>query len=166
MAITTSAKRYGLGEPLVTYSDDPVKDKQMLYATFNSSLAENLTPMATAPGLESLSLPMELEVVQLDSPRLIQDAFTSLIGPLDNDNSAHICASLNAEWKSRHVGVLILQIAPHSQPNTIYIIPIHRFQKLPASFLRFLISKQVFLIGSSFHADQEAIQAVGGPNLQ
>jgi hypothetical protein len=71
--------------------------------------------MAAAPGLKSLSLPTELEVVQLDNPKLVQDAFTSLIGPLDNDNSAHICTSLDAEWNvSRHIGVLILQIAPHS----------------------------------------------------
>ncbi|KAJ7664028.1 hypothetical protein DFH06DRAFT_944440, partial [Mycena polygramma] len=132
MGIANSAKRYGLGGPLIAYSDDPTKDKAMLHAAF-PPLAENLTPVAAAQGLRSLALPAELSVVQLDSQALVQDAFTSLIGPLDSDKSMHICASLDAEWNvSRRV---------------------HRFQKLPASLLRFLISKQVFLIGSSIKGD-------------
>ncbi|KAJ6558917.1 hypothetical protein B0H10DRAFT_1967203 [Mycena sp. CBHHK59/15] len=153
MGITTSAKRYGLGEPVVAYSDDPIKDKGMLCTAF-PSLGKDLTPMAAAHGLKSLSLPAELTVTLLDSAQLVQDAFTALIGPLDSDKSAHICASFDAEWNmSRQVGISILQIALHSRPNTIYIIPFHRFHKLPASLLRFLISKQVFLIGSAVQAD-------------
>ncbi|KAJ7479110.1 hypothetical protein FB451DRAFT_1172230 [Mycena latifolia] len=153
MGIAASAKRYGLGEPLVAYSDDPIKDKAMLCTAF-PSLAKDLTPMAAAHGLNSLTLPTELKVVLLDSMNLIQDAFLSLVGPLDSDNQAHICASLDAEWNiSRRVGVSVLQIAPHSHPSLIYIIPVHKLTKLPASFLRFLISKQVFLIGSSIQAD-------------
>ncbi|KAJ7831578.1 hypothetical protein B0H13DRAFT_1915396 [Mycena leptocephala] len=134
------AKRYGLGEPVVAYSDE-VKDKSRLCAAF-PSLAKDLAPMAAAHGLKSLSLPTELKIMRLDSTTIVQDAFTSLIGPLDSDKSAHICASLDTEWNlSRRVGVSVLQIAPHSHPNTIYIIPI---------FNRIL---QVFLIGSSIQAD-------------
>ncbi|KAJ7433193.1 hypothetical protein FB451DRAFT_1196390 [Mycena latifolia] len=74
MGIAASAKRYGLGEPLVAYSDDPIKDKAMLCTAF-LSLAKDLTPMAAAHGLNSLTLPTELKVVLLDSMNLIQDIY-------------------------------------------------------------------------------------------
>ncbi|KAJ7466068.1 hypothetical protein FB451DRAFT_1369813 [Mycena latifolia] len=123
MGIAKSAKRYGFGEPLVAYSDDPVKDKSMLCAAF-PSLAENLTPIAVAHGLESLSLPATVKITYLDSISLVQDAFKSFVAALDADQQAHLCVSLDAEWNmSRRVGVSVLQIAPHLSPNTIYIIP-------------------------------------------
>ncbi|KAJ7434171.1 hypothetical protein FB451DRAFT_1379978 [Mycena latifolia] len=134
MGIAKSAKRYGFGEPLVAYSDDPVKDKSMLCAAF-PSLAENLTPIAVAHGLESLSLPATVKITYLDSISLVQDAFKSFVAALDADQQAHLCVSLDAEWNmSRRVGVSVLQIAPHLSPNTIYIIP-------------------VFLVGSSIQGD-------------
>ncbi|KAK7002121.1 hypothetical protein R3P38DRAFT_3215931 [Favolaschia claudopus] len=120
MGIATSAKRYGLGEPLIAYSDDPVKDKGMLCAAF-PSLGQNLTPMATAHGLKPSVLPPNVKVIQLESFQLIQDAFSSLVGPLDSDPSLHIC--------------------------------VHRYQKLPASLVRFFISPRVFFVGSSIRGD-------------
>ncbi|KAJ7748446.1 hypothetical protein B0H14DRAFT_3604128 [Mycena olivaceomarginata] len=93
MGIATSAKRYGLGEPLIAHSDDPVKDKGLLCAVF-PNLGQDLTPMAAAHGL---NLPTELTVM-MDSPQLVQNAFTSLIGPLDIDKSAHIyCSTCTSE---------------------------------------------------------------------
>ncbi|KAJ7482498.1 hypothetical protein FB451DRAFT_1441836 [Mycena latifolia] len=56
MGIAASAKLYGYSDPAVVYSDDPLKDKALLYAAF-PSLSERLTPMAAAHGLKSLSLP-------------------------------------------------------------------------------------------------------------
>ncbi|KAK7025856.1 hypothetical protein R3P38DRAFT_3531780 [Favolaschia claudopus] len=153
MGVAASVKRYGLGEPLVAYSDDPIKDKGMLYTAF-PSLGEKLTPMASAHGLKPIKLATDVKVVQLGSFQLCQDAFSSLIGPLDSDPSIQICASFDAEWNvSRKVGVSIVQIAPHSKPDTIYIIPVHRYQKLPPSLIRFFISPRVFFIGSSIQGD-------------
>ncbi|KAJ6534546.1 hypothetical protein B0H10DRAFT_1972477 [Mycena sp. CBHHK59/15] len=118
MGIAMSAKQYGLGEPVIAYSDDPIKDKAMLCA---ASLTKNLTPMAVAHGLKSLTLPMSVKTMYLDSMSLVQDTFKPLIAILDADTQTHMC--------------------------------VHRFQKLPASLLSLLISKQVFWIGSSIQAD-------------
>ncbi|KAJ7825530.1 hypothetical protein B0H13DRAFT_1918616 [Mycena leptocephala] len=151
--IATSAKLYGYNGPAVIYSDDPVKDKSMVLAAF-PALGENLTPMAAAHGLKSLSLPPSLNVNLLGTVNLVESALSSLISPLDIDPAAHLCVSLDAEWNiTRHVGVSTLQIAPHSEPDVIYVIPVHRFRKLPAAFLRLLISPQVFLIGSAIKGD-------------
>ncbi|KAJ7747498.1 hypothetical protein B0H16DRAFT_1850684 [Mycena metata] len=62
MGIATSVKRYGHRGPVIAYTDDPVKDKNMLYTAF-PSLAQNLTPMAAAHGLGSLIIPTALKVV-------------------------------------------------------------------------------------------------------
>ncbi|KAJ7482500.1 hypothetical protein FB451DRAFT_1170367 [Mycena latifolia] len=70
------------------------------------------------------------------------------------DVPTHVCVSLDAEWNiSREVGVSIIQIAPHSEPDSIYIIPVHKFKKLPAALLRLLISSRIFLIGSAIKTD-------------
>lgn len=50
---------------------------------------------------------------------------SSLLAPLDLDSNSHLCVSLDAEWNvSRRIGVSILQIAPHSNPDTIFVIPV------------------------------------------
>ncbi|KAJ7838160.1 hypothetical protein B0H13DRAFT_2367672 [Mycena leptocephala] len=153
MGIAASAKRYGYSDPAVVYSDDPMKHKAMLLAAF-PSLAEKLTPMAAAHGLKSLTLPTILAVNYLGTVNLVESALSSLIAPLDIDPRAHLCVSLDAEWNiSRQVGVSILQIAAHSEPDIIYIIPVHRFQRQPTALLRLLISQQVFLIGSAIKGD-------------
>ena len=60
----------------------------------------------------------------LNAPFLVESVLASLMEPIDNQD-AHICVSIDAEWNiSRHVGVSIVQIAPHSQPDSIYIIPV------------------------------------------
>ncbi|KAJ7719728.1 hypothetical protein B0H16DRAFT_1794348 [Mycena metata] len=153
MGIASSARLYGFDDPAIVYSDDPVKDKAMLYAAF-PSLTEKLTPIAAAHGLTSLSLPSSLSVDVLESASLVESAISSLMSPLDIDPTAHLCVSLDAEWNiSRHVGVSVLQLAPHSDPDTIYIIPVHRFKQLPAALLHLLVSPQTFLIGSAIKAD-------------
>lgn len=142
-----------------------------MHAAF-PSLAEKLTPMASAYGLKELELPDTLHIVVLDSPALVEGVLSSLLSPLDFDKNAVLAVSLDAEWNvSRHIGVSIIQIAPHSQSNEIYIIPVcsqtsirslysllphqvHKFGgQLPQSLLRLLILDQVFKIGSSIKAD-------------
>ncbi|KAJ7925682.1 hypothetical protein B0H13DRAFT_2266228 [Mycena leptocephala] len=80
MGISESAKRYGLGDPLVAYTDDPIKDKVMLYSAF-PSLAKNLAPMAAAHGLKSLTL-----------PNSYLSHFKPLIASLDADMEQQICS--------------------------------------------------------------------------
>ncbi|KAF8133168.1 hypothetical protein K438DRAFT_1998221 [Mycena galopus ATCC 62051] len=153
MGIAASAKLYGYSDPAVVYSDDPVKDKSMLLTAF-PTLGEKLTPMAAAHGLKSLCLPPSVEVTFLGAVNLVESALSSLLAPLDLDPAENLCMSLDAEWNiSRQVGVSTLQIAPHSEPDIIYIIPVHRFQKLPTALLRLLVSPQFFLIGSAIKGD-------------
>ncbi|KAJ7088237.1 hypothetical protein C8R43DRAFT_1142287 [Mycena crocata] len=153
MGIAASAKKYGYSDPTVVYSDDPVKDKSMLYAAF-PSLSEKLTPIAAAHGLESLTLPLDASVIVLGTPSLVETTLSALTSSLDVDLTANLCVSLDAEWNvSRHIGVSILQLAPHGNLKSVYIIPVHRFTKLPPALLRILTSPRIFLVGSAIKGD-------------
>jgi hypothetical protein len=156
----------------------------MLCAAF-PSLAKNLTPIAAAHGLKSLTLPTTLKITYLDSASLVQDAFKSLVAMIDSDEQARLCVSLDAEWNiSRRLGVSVLQIAPHSSPNTIYIIPVSCEFSLPiladstlgtqarkiASILLAAFDFQTslpdrFLDTRGSNTPKEAVQAVARPNL-
>ena len=88
------------------------------------SLFENLSPLAAAHRLELLDLLTTTHICFLDTPSLVEGILSSFLGPLDLDENAHLCVSLDAEWNvSCHVGVSIIQIAPHSELDSIYIIP-------------------------------------------
>ena len=81
--------------------------------------------MASAYGLKELKLPDSLRTIVLDSPTLVEGMLSSLFFPLDSNKNAVLAVSFDAEWNlSRRVGVSIIQIAPHSLPNKIYIIPV------------------------------------------
>lgn len=124
-----SIERYGYEFPPIAYSDDPVKDKGMLCANF-PTLAENLTPMAAAHGLQPLSLPSTTTITYLGSIQLVESALLTVLAPLEDRTDAHLCISVDAEWNvSRTEGVSVLQIAPHSTPNNIYIIPVRPHTK-------------------------------------
>ena len=73
--------------------------------------------MAVAHGLKVLELPTTL----------VEAALSSLMAPLD-DNSDHcLCVSLDAESNlSRTTGVAIFQIAPYSEPDSVFIIHVHK----------------------------------------
>jgi hypothetical protein len=154
MGIANSIKLYGHDDPRVVFSDDPVKDKHLVYGAF-PNLAKGLTPMAAAHGLKALELPDTLKVEVLDSFNIIEAVCSALMAPLDNDPHHCLCISLDAEWNvSRTTGVSIIQIAPHSDPDSIFIIPIHKFHdRLPPSLLRLLVNDRVFKIGSAIKAD-------------
>jgi hypothetical protein len=143
-AIARSIDLYGHPKPRVAFSDDPVKvrfvlllisrfnercaqDKPLLKFAF-PSLFENLTPIAAAHGLDSLHLPASISLMVLDTPNLVEGVLSSLLSPLDLHEDMYLCVSLDAEWNvSRRVGVSIIQIAPHSRPDEIYIIPVRYF---------------------------------------
>ncbi|KAF5384343.1 hypothetical protein D9615_003177 [Tricholomella constricta] len=134
LEIANSVKRYGFSDPPVVFSDDPVKDKQMIYMAF-PSLAKNLTPVAAAYGLKPITLPNTVKVLVLDTLELTESTLASIMAPLDLDPDTHLC------------------IAPHSEPDSIFIIPVHKFPRLPTSLLRLLISAQVFKVGSAIKGD-------------
>ncbi|KAK7016160.1 hypothetical protein R3P38DRAFT_2786521 [Favolaschia claudopus] len=152
-AIAQSVKKYGFRDPLVVFSDDPVKDKPLLLAAF-PSLAEGLTPVAAAHGFCPLEIPDSISIQFLGTSALIDAALSPLTAVLDADPDAHLSISIDAEWNmSRKIGVSILQLAPHSESDSIFIIPVHKFDHLPGSLLRLLISNRVFKIGNSVSAD-------------
>ncbi|KAJ7077201.1 hypothetical protein C8R43DRAFT_1179242 [Mycena crocata] len=156
-SIAKSVKLYGFHDPLVVFTDDPLKDKRLIYEAF-PSLARNLAPPVSSNGLASLEIPSTIQIRVLPSDTLTDQVFSTYLASLDVDPTAHLCVSLDAEWNtSRTVGVSILQIAPHSD-NVIYIVPVHRFKTLPTSLLRVLISDRVFKIGSCVKADLTRLQ--------
>lgn len=90
------------------------------------SLFENLTPIAAAYGLTALELPSTMNISWLGTSELTESMFSSVMASVDLDPEAHLCISLDAEWNvSQRMGVSIMQIALHSQPDIIYIIPVH-----------------------------------------
>ena len=81
--------------------------------------------MAAAHGLDPLVLPSTANIQVLGMAALVDGVLSSLLAPLDNDPEMSLCVSLDAEWNvSRTIGVSILQIAPHLDPNLVYIIPV------------------------------------------
>ena len=118
------------------------QDKQLLYSAF-PTLSQNLTPMAAAYGLQSLDPPLNFKVVWLGTFELVEITFSSLMAPLDLDKKKCLAASTDAEWKiSWKSGVFIFQVAPHSQPDTVFIIPVRlpcfSLSELKLTYLSFL----------------------------
>ncbi|KAJ7431662.1 hypothetical protein B0H11DRAFT_1941390 [Mycena galericulata] len=144
-SVANSLKTYG--------HDDPKIDKALFYGVW-PTLSQKLTPMATAHGLGLLELPQNLDIKILETPARVEALCASLMASVDDDAKSHLCVSLDAEWNvSRTVGVSIVQIAPHSMPGCIYIVPVHKFTTLPPSFLRLLISNRVFKTGVGVKGD-------------
>jgi len=81
--------------------------------------------MALAHGLKPFELSTALKIEILATPSRVEAILSPLMTPLDDDPNHCLCISLDAEWNvSRTVGVSILQITPHSEPDTVYIIPV------------------------------------------
>jgi hypothetical protein len=88
-------------------------------------MSKGLTPMAVAHGLKAFELPTNIKVEFLDTSSLVETMLSSIMAPLDNDPDDHLVVSIDAEWNvSRTVGVSILQIAPHSEDDSVFIIPV------------------------------------------
>ncbi|PPQ83785.1 hypothetical protein CVT24_007139, partial [Panaeolus cyanescens] len=141
-------------------------DKSLIYEAF-PSLKDGLVPVAKAYKLQELHLPESLNVITLQSDDLIEAALSSLISELDLDEKAVLLVSLDAEWNvSRTTGISILQLAPHSHPDIIYIIPVYKLSSLPPSLLRLLVSDRVYKIGVSVRGDLTRLQKQFHAQLQ
>ena len=83
-----------------------------------------------AHGLKALELSHSLRVKVLGTSSLVETTLSSLMAPLlmaplDVDPNHTLCFSLDAEWNiSRLMGVSIIQLAPHSDPDSVFIIPV------------------------------------------
>lgn len=107
-----------------------IQDKRLVTAAF-PSLLKNLTPIAAAHGLGSFVLPQTLSTLVLHTAEVVETVLSSLMEPLDKDPSDSLCLSLDAEWNiSRSSGVSIIQLAPHLDPPSVYIIPVSSIQLL------------------------------------
>ncbi len=81
--------------------------------------------MAVAHGLKALERPPSLKVDFLATASLVDGVLSSLMAPLDQDPNHSLCISIDAEWNvSRTIGVSVMQIAPHSEPDSVFIIPV------------------------------------------
>ncbi|KAJ7760286.1 hypothetical protein DFH07DRAFT_771914 [Mycena maculata] len=93
--------------------------------------------LMTQQRLKSLELPDTVSIQFLGISTLVESALYSVMTVLDDNPEAHLCISLDAEWNVSHrVGVSV-----------------HKFDRLPSSLLRLLVSNRVFKIGSSIKAD-------------
>jgi hypothetical protein len=100
------------------------QDKKLLYSVF-PTLAEGLRPVAEAFGLHSLELGPDIAVTILGTVPVVESILAPLMETIDQNASESLCVSLDAEWNiTRTVGVSIIQLAPHSVPNEVYIIPV------------------------------------------
>lgn len=100
------------------------QDKRLVSAAF-PSLLKNLTPIAAAHGLGSFVLPPTLLPLFLHTAEVVEAVLSSLMEPLIKDPSAFLCLSLDAEWNiSQSRGVSVIQLAPHLDPLSVYIIPV------------------------------------------
>ncbi|KAF9029943.1 hypothetical protein BDZ89DRAFT_1112423 [Hymenopellis radicata] len=155
LGIANSARRLGYDEPEIIFSDDPVKDKRLLESVF-PSIATGLTLIAVAHSLHPFTLAPGLTPLFLSTSDLVEASLAPFIRDLDDDDTQtdFLCISLDAEWNpSRTVGVSIIQMAPHTDPSSIFIIPVHHFRRLPPSLLCLLMHERVFKIGSGVKGD-------------
>ena len=84
--------------------------------------------MAAAYGLKPFNMPSNIKIVWLGTADLIETTFASLMTPLDLDSEMSLSASVDAEWNlSRTSGVSIFQVAPHSDPQSIFVMPVSCF---------------------------------------
>ena len=103
--------------------------------------------MAAAHGLEPLDLPSDFKITWLGTYELVENTFSSLMAPLDLDKNMSLATSIDAEWKiSRKSGVSIFQVAPDSQPDTVFIIPVRFFYLLPPTLTLIFFSFSSFTV--------------------
>jgi hypothetical protein len=87
-----------------------------------------LTPVAAAYGLKPLQIPAQVQVSMLETADLVERVLSCWLAPLNVDETAHLCVSLDAEWNmSRREGVSILQLISLTDTDHIYIIPVGHF---------------------------------------
>src|SRR6266545_133405 len=66
-----------------------------------------------------------MQVLVLETHDLVERVLSYWLAPLDLDEAAHLCVSLDAEWNmSRRIGVSTIQLASHLDRDQIYIIPV------------------------------------------
>ncbi|KAE9387853.1 hypothetical protein BT96DRAFT_948054 [Gymnopus androsaceus JB14] len=100
------------------------------------------------------TLPKGFKPVVIQRPDYIEKALAPLVDILDQEPSAALYLSLDAEWNvRRRIGVSVLQLCAHIDPPAVYIISVHQLSSLPPSLLRLLTSERVYKVGSRIKGD-------------
>ncbi|KAJ7592684.1 ribonuclease H-like domain-containing protein [Mycena floridula] len=125
-------------------------------ALWSRALHAGAKPVVSLPPTTgTLELPANVKIHVLRDYTRVENALKPLV--IEGEESF---LSIDAEWNlSRRFGVSILQLAFHSDPDNIYIIPVHRFKTLPPSLLHLLTSEHIFKIGSRVKGDLSRVQS-------
>ncbi|KAL0574869.1 hypothetical protein V5O48_007096 [Marasmius crinis-equi] len=126
--VAKSLRALGYQDPEVSFTGDPVKDKRLIYSVYPK--AAHNTPVAAAYGLEPFKFNVKATVLStVAAVDAVLSPLVEMIGPDNLDSSMRpdtsLCLSIDAEWNiSCSIGVSILQLAPHTDPEAVYIIPV------------------------------------------
>ena len=90
---------YGHSQPRVAFTDNPLADKPMLEAIFNS-LKRGVVPVEKYPGLKPFTIPENDVVITVhNTPTSINGACDQITDDLDpSDENARLITGLDAEW--------------------------------------------------------------------
>ncbi|KAF9528872.1 hypothetical protein CPB83DRAFT_853889 [Crepidotus variabilis] len=110
---------------------------------------------------QALELPSNVHVEFLDTPQAVESAISPILVPQDAEieDSSNILVSMDTERNiMRAIGVSVIQLAFHSTPERIFVVPVHKFDSLPASLLETFTSKRVIKIGNQVNSDLSTLQ--------
>jgi hypothetical protein len=83
-------------------------------------------PVPSASGLKILKLPETVKSYFLSTPQLVEMSLAVYLDLVDQDTNTTICMSMDAEWNiSRHIGVSVIQLCFHTEPDSVYVIPVN-----------------------------------------
>ena len=94
-----SLNMYGHSQPRVAFTDNPLSDKPMLLAIFNS-LQHDVTPVKKYPILKPFMIPKDDVIITVHkAPTSINGACNQITDDVNStDKTEHLITGLNAEW--------------------------------------------------------------------
>ena len=124
-----SLNMYGHSQPCVAFTDNPLSDKPMLLAIFNS-LQHDVTPVEKYPTLKPFTIPKDDVIITVHkTPTSINGACNQITDNLNStDETEHLITGLDAEWNVNMVAgggpepTSVVQIA---YKKRIYILQVH-----------------------------------------
>ena len=124
-----SLNMYGHSQPHVAFTNNPLSDKPMLLAIFNS-LQHDVTPIKKYPTLKPFMIPKDDVIITVHkTPTSINGACNQITDDLNSTNEMeHLITGLDAEWNVNMVAeggpepTLVIQIL---YKKWIYILQVH-----------------------------------------
>ncbi|KAF9528873.1 hypothetical protein CPB83DRAFT_894102 [Crepidotus variabilis] len=108
-----------------------------------------------------LELPSDVHIKFLDTHHAVETAIAPILAPLaaEEGGVSQILVSMDTERNiMRTIGVSVIQLAFHSIPRKIFVIPVHKFEMLPVSLMEMLTSSRVIKIGNQVNNDLSTLQ--------